>query len=291
MGYFSRSWQLAKRSWNVLRKDEELILLPIWGVAAQFAIAGIFFGLIYLIDFDPNVGWSGFTLSGASIALIILGTILDIIVTYFFEGALVHGAYTRLTGGDPTVRSSLAGARSRLGKITSWAILALIVGTIIDVIESVIRDRVGVLGNIFGAILGLAWRVLTFLVMPIVIVEGLGGFKAVKRSKDLLKSTWGENLTAQAGLIIIRVLAVLPGIILGALLTFLLQGTDFALLGLIVGGILGLAGFVFSGAMSGIYQTALYQYTTTGQVPGDFAGSGMETAFAHRRRRSGRSRH
>ncbi len=284
MGYFSRSFELAKRSWNVLRKDQELLLLPLLGVLAPFAIGGILFGLIYLIDFDPNVGWEGFQISGPSIALTVLGAILGSIAIYFFKGALVHGAYERLTGGDPTVRSSLAGARSRLGKIASWAILTLIVGTIIDAIEHAIRDRVGFLGDIIGSILGLAWRVLTFLVMPVVIVEGLGSFKAVKRSKDLLKSTWGENLMAQAGLAIVGFLAALPGILLGTLLGFV-----FLPLGITVGIILGLAGTTFVGAMSGIYQTALYQYTTTGQVPDDFAGSGMETAFAHRRRRSRRS--
>ena len=284
MGYFSRSFELAKRSWNVLRKDEELILLPLFGVLAPIGIGGILFGLIYLIDFDPNVGWEGFQISGPSIALIVLGAVLGSIAIYFFKGALVHGAYERLTGGDPTVRSSLAGARSRLGKIVSWAILTLIVGTIIDAIEHAIRSRAGVLGDIIGSILGLAWRVLTFLVMPVVIIEGLGGFKAVKRSKDLLKSTWGENLMAQAGLIIVGFLAALPGALLGTLLGFI-----FLPLGVVVGIILALAAATFIGAMSGIYQTALYQYTTTGQVPDDFAGSGMEDAFAHRRRRSRRS--
>ena len=283
MGYFSRSFELAKRSWNVLRKDEELILLPLFGVLAPIGIGGILFGLIYLIDFDPNVGWEGFQISGPSIALIVLGAVLGSIAIYFFKGALVHGAYERLTGGDPTVRSSLAGARSRLGKIVSWAILTLIVGTIIDAIEHAIRSRAGVLGDIIGSILGLAWRVLTFLVMPVVIIEGLGGFKAVKRSKDLLKSTWGENLMAQAGLIIVGFLAALPGALLGTLLGFI-----FLPLGVVVGIILALAAATFIGAMSGIYQTALYQYTTTGQVPDDFAGSGMEDAFAHRRRRSRR---
>ena len=282
MGYFSRSFELAKRSWHVLRKDKELLLLPFWGLLAPLIIGGILFGLVYLIDFDPNKGWAEFQISGVSVVLIILGAIIGGIAVYFFQGALVHGAYERLTGGDPTVRSALAGARSRLGKIASWAILTMLVGTIINIIESAIRDRAGFLGDIIGSILGLAWRVLTFLVMPVVIIERVGGFKAVKRSKDLLKSTWGENLVAQAGLALVGFLAILPGLILG----FILGTTAFAMVGVVVGIIFALAGLVFVSAMSGVYQTALYQYTTTGQVPNDFAGSGMEQAFNHRSRRS-----
>ncbi len=282
MGYFSRSFELAKRSWHVLRKDKELLLLPFWGLLAPLIIGGILFGLVYLIDFDPNKGWAEFQISGVSVVLIILGAIVGGIAVYFFQGALVHGAYERLTGGDPTVRSALAGARSRLGKIASWAILTMLVGTIINIIESAIRDRAGFLGDIIGSILGLAWRVLTFLVMPVVIIERVGGFKAVKRSKDLLKSTWGENLVAQAGLALVGFLAILPGLILG----FILGTTAFAMVGVVAGIIFALAGLVFVSAMSGVYQTALYQYTTTGQVPNDFAGSGMEQAFNHRSRRS-----
>ena len=279
MGYFARSLDLAKRSWAVLRKDKELLLLPLWGMVGVLIIMGAAFGLVFLIDYDPASPES-FQVSGASIFLMILGSLLSTIAVYFFQGALVHGAWERLNGGDPTVKSALRGASHRLGKIVRWSLLTFIVGTIINIIQSAVRERAGILGDILGSLLGLAWRVLTFLVMPIVIVEGTGAFASVKRSKTLLKSTWGENLAAQAGFFLVGLIAALPGLLLG----FLFGSLGAPIIGVIIGLLFAFAGSLFISAMSGVYQTALYQFTTTHRVPDDFVGSGLETAFSQRQR-------
>jgi hypothetical protein len=38
----------------------------------------------------------------------------------------------------------------------------------------------------------------TFLAIPIVVLEGRGPFASLKRSGVLLRATWGENVAAQA---------------------------------------------------------------------------------------------
>ena len=278
MGYLSRSWELGKTSWRVLKKDRELLWLPVLGGLASLIIAGIVFGLVVLIDYDPSTGWSDFEVGGGSVLLVILGVIASTIAVYFFQGALVYGARERLTGGDPTVASAVRGAWRRLHVIALWAILALVVGTIINMLQAAARERAGFLGAIMGSLLDLAWRVMSFLVMPIVIVERVGPFRALGRAKELLRATWGENLLAQAGLSIVGLVLMLPGIIILALLA-----GPLGIFGVIVGGLLIVFGAVVAAALSGVYQTALYEYATTGRAPADFADVNLGQSFGQRR--------
>ncbi|MCE2532305.1 MAG: hypothetical protein J4F44_07580, partial [Acidimicrobiia bacterium] len=213
MGYFGRSWELGKTSWRVLRKDKELLWLPVLGGLAALIIAGLVFLVIALVNYDPADGLGDMEVGGGSVLLIILGVIAAAIAVYFFQGALVHGARERLTGGDPTVASAIRGAWKRIGAIAPWAIVALVVGFIINSIQQAARDRAGFAGALLGGLLDLAWRAMTFLVMPIIIAEGAGAFAAIGRSKNLLRRTWGENLVAQAGLSIVGFILMLPGLL------------------------------------------------------------------------------
>ncbi|MCY3786585.1 MAG: DUF6159 family protein [bacterium] len=282
MGYFARSWELGKTSWRVLRKDKELLWLPVLGGVASLVIAGIVFGLIVLVDYDPSVGWTDFEPSGGSVLLVILGVIASAIAVYFFQGALVAGARERLTGGDPTVASAIRGASGRIGAIAPWAIVALVVGFIINTIQAAARDRAGFVGALFGSLLDLAWRVMTFLVMPIIIAERVGPFRALGRSKDLLRRTWGENLVAQAGLSIVGFVLMAPGL----LIAIFLGSGALGVFGVIVGGLLMILGAVVASALSAVYQTALYEYATTGESPAEFAEVDLGRSFGHRDRRS-----
>ena len=284
MGYLGRSWELGKTSWRVLRKDKELLWLPVLGGLAALIIAGIVFLIVALVNYDPAGGLSDMEVGGGSVLLMFLGVLASTIAVYFFQGALVHGARERLTGGDPTVASAIRGAWGRIGAIAPWAILALIVGIIINSIQAAARDRAGFLGALLGGLLDLAWRVMSFLVMPIIIAERAGPFRALGRSKDLLRRTWGENLVAQAGLSIVGIVLMLPGL----LIAILLGSGPLGAFGVIVGGLLIVLGAVVASALSAVYQTALYEYATTGEAPAEFAEVSLGDSFGHREDRRSR---
>ncbi len=284
MGYFGRSWELGKTSWRVLRKDKELLWLPVLGGVAALIIAGVVLLVITLINYDPADGLGDMEIGGGSVLLIILGVIVAAIAVYFFQGALVHGARERLTGGDPTVASAIRGAWKRIGAIAPWAIVALVVGAIINAIQAAARNRAGFAGAIMGSLLDLAWRALTFLVMPVIIAEGTGAFGAIGRSKNLLRRTWGENLVAQAGLSIVGFVLMLPGL----LIAIFLGSGPLGVFGVIVGGLLIIFGAVVASALSAVYQTALYEYATTGESPAEFAEVNLGQSFGHRSDRGNR---
>jgi hypothetical protein len=119
------------------------------------------------------------------------------------------------------------------------------------------------------------------------VLEDLGVGAALKRSKDLFKKTWGENVVGQAGLGIVGFLATLPGVLIIAI------GAGLGTAGLVLFGAIGVVWIVVTAtvmaALSGIYRTALYHYASTGQVAGEFAGADFQGAFQARRTNGGGS--
>ena len=276
MGRFRRTMDTAKASWAVLQHDRELAVLPILGALASIAVV-LAVGLpIWLSTDGIDDGGSS---AGSDPMLWIGGIIILLavtVITVFFNAAVVSGARERFSGGDPTISSAIKGAFSRLHVIVPWAILALTVGMIIRLIQS--SDNI--VARILGTLLNMAWGVLTFLVVPILVVEQTGPFQSLSRSGELLRHTWGENLIAQVGFGIIGFVAAIPGIIIIAIGAS--AGSVGALVAIVIGfGWIALVSVVIS-TLTAIFQMALYIYATTGQVPMGFEQSGISDTFNER---------
>ncbi len=265
----------AKASWAVLQHDRELAVLPILGVLTSLAVVAAIGIPIWLSTDGIDDGGSG----GSEPMLWIGGIIILLaitIITVFFNAAVVSGARERFSGGDPTIASAIKGAFSRLHVIIPWAILALTVGMILRAIQS--SDNI--VTRIVGSLLDMAWGVLTFLVVPILVVEQTGPFRSLSRSGELLRHTWGENLIAQVGFGLIGIVAAIPGILIFAL------GASASGAGTVVGAVIGLGWIalvtVVISTLTAIFQMALYLYATTGQVPMGFEQSGLNDTFNER---------
>jgi len=270
VGRIGNSIQLLKASWEVLKADKELIALPI--------ISGVVSVIVALSFFVPL-----FLAQGLSVAedpgpleYILLFTMYAALayVTIFFNTALVHAAHERLGGGDPTIKSALRGARARAGKILPWALVSATVSVLLRALE----ERVGVLGRIVVSLVGLAWSLVTFLVLPLIVIEGVGVGEAIRRSKDLFKRTWGENVAAQVGFGLLGFVAILPGVLIAVVGV----GLGGAIAGIaILVAVIWIVGVIAAiAAMSVIFQTALYHFAVDGEVPSGFFSDGqMRAAF------------
>jgi len=271
MGRIQSSIEIAKSSWKVLKADKELMLLPILSTLATLATMALFLVPMFVSIGDLEAWEPG----PFEYGLLFMLYLVLAYVTIFFNAALVSAAHERLNGGDPTLGSALRGAASRAGKILPWAIVSATVSLILRAIE----ERAGAVGRIVVGLVGMAWAVVTFLVLPIIVIEGLGVGDAVKRSADMFKRTWGENLAAQVGFGLIGFVAAIPG---AALVYLGVSGGSPVPL---VVGVLWLAGVaIVMSTLSGIYQTALYHFAADGTVPGEFYNDqSFATAFRSKR--------
>jgi hypothetical protein len=270
MSAFSRSWNLVQATWGVLRADKELIVFPIVSAIAAILVTIAFAVpefLLYSAGGNEALGY----------VILFLFYLVQYTVITFANSALVGAAMIRLRGGDPTLSDGLSIAFSRLGAIVGYALIAATVGMILQALS----ER-GTLGRIVRSILGTAWNLITFLVVPVLVVENVGPIEAVKRSAGLLKRTWGEQVVGSAGMGFVFFLFFLlatviagAGVALGIAINSIVLIVAFVALGILFYVALAL----ISSTLGGIYAAAVYRYAAEGATSNQFAPELIQNAF------------
>jgi hypothetical protein len=275
MGRFQNSIALAKSSWDVLRENKHLTLLPLMSFAATLVLAVAVLLPIGLIVRDGSGDYSG-----SKPLVWILGFIGVVALTYivvFFNAALVFAANRRFQDEPVEISDAIHASVERSHVLLPWALVSATVSVALRAIE----QRGGILGRIIGSIAGVAWSVVTFLVLPVLVFEGLGPIAAVKRSGELFKRTWGENLVTNAGIGIVGMIAMLVGAV--PLVVFLAIGGPVAFVGIGLFVVWVIAVGLVSSTLTGIFQVALYRFATGAPVPG-FEPAQLEGSFRPRAR-------
>ena len=277
VGTLQRSFTLVRTSWGVLRQDKELIILPVLSIITAgllvlpFFIGAIATGATSDSDSLGPVGW----------VLMFIGYLVGAYVTIFFQTALVLGANDRMTGGSPTLGSALSMAGSNAGRILPWAIISATVSVALQAIQ----ERSGAIGRIVIGLVGLAWTLVTMLVLPILVIEQVGVKDALSRSATAFKHTWGENVVGNGGIGIVGFLGTLIGLVVAG--PIVAVGVSRSNTGLVI---LGVALFVlwillvsaFTSALSAVFRTALYRFAVLGEEPTGFTHEQIADAFRPR---------
>jgi hypothetical protein len=227
-------------------------------------------------------------LTGASVSdelarggsLSYVGMFLFYVVTYgvaiFFNAALAICVLRKLEGKQSTILDGLREALSCFPQILGWAVVSATIGVVLKAIER----RSGFVGSIVVRVLGVAWSVATFLVVPVLVAERKGPLEAIQESVQLLRRTWGENLLAGLGFGLLYFFWAIPGVfgfIIGA---GMIASHPFLAIVIMVLAILyfPVLGLVLS-TMSTIFDVVLYRYASTGTVTPGFDRELLETSF------------
>lgn len=273
MERISRGFRLLGASWEVLKADRELLVLPLMSFVAMALAMGVFVAAVFGSG-TPGTAEEGLR----TLDYVLLG--IFFFITYFigifFNAAVVGAATIRLEGGDPTVRDGLRAAYAKLDKIFIWAVLAASVGLILRALE----ERAGFLGRIVIAIVGAAWSAITFFVVPVLLYEPVSATGAVKRSAAIFRQRWGEQFTGNVSLGLAMFVIALPVGLVVALLASVAPPVAIAV-GVVAFGLLAAAG----SAMTGIFNAALYRFAITGEASGGFREGDLSGAFRARGRR------
>jgi len=271
MGKFSRSWELVKQSFAILRSDKQLMLFPVLSaISCLFVTALIATGGTLLVlpsraaalasgePWHPNQ--SPFFLVGMFTLYV-----ANYFVIVFFNVALVGVANSRLMGGTWTFRDGLELAWARKGTILQWALVAATVGMILRTLE----ERMGLLGRIIMRIIGIAWALACYFVVPVLAFEDLSPIEAVKRSSRLFRDTWGEKVIGGFSFSLVSMVLMLPAIGLFFAAIFF-GGLGGLLIGFALFVLYMLMLSVVMSAVQGIFNAALYRYACFKQVPPAF---------------------
>ena len=273
MGKWSRSLALTRMSLQVIKKDKSMLLFPlISGIISLIVMASFFGAWLFMNGFN----WEVVQGSPVTYALVFLFYLVTYFVVIFFNVAMVACSMRRLEGGDASVRYGLGYAAGRLWDILKWSIVAATVGLILRALS----EKAGAVGQAIIGLMGVAWSIATYFVVPVIAFEGVGPFKAIKRSAELLKGTWGEAFLSNLGIglifFLLGVIGILP-IAAAYLLT-----TDMVVLLAVFATVVVYWIFLgmLSSTASAVLRTALYRYAATGKMPEGFPENAIKNPLS-----------
>lgn len=277
----SNGFALAGSTWRVLIRDKHLLVFPIVsGFLFLLVVASFAVPLATMVDwvkFEQQLQQNNNRPPIWVYPVTFAFYFCNYFVIVFCNSALISCALLRFNGERPSLADGFRMALARLPQIFAWALVSATVGLLLKVIENA-HEKVG---EIVASLLGTAWSIMTFFVVPVLVVEKVGPITAVGRSISLLKKTWGEALVGNMGLNFIMFLLAIPIVLL------LVAGVVLLTMKMIIPGVamLVFAGIAFlmhmaiSSALHTILLAALYQYAHDDRIPEGFDREVMVHAF------------
>jgi hypothetical protein len=276
------SWQSSKlvtrRSWAVLKENPYLFAFPIVGVVLA-AIPLTVLGLPALYLLDENNPWIAIALGIA----LIFG--VQAVVTFPAAG-LVAAVDDELHGKDSSFARGMSAAVGRSGPLIAWSGIQTVVSVLLGLVRGNGQGNVvGVLlRNVIAAAADVMWQLITFFVLPVMMIEKVSPIQAIKTSSGLFKKQWGTQLAGGVRIGgMVALLVILPGaLVLGSGVALVLSdSTAVVVTGIVTAGIgflVIMLGSLIINAMRGIYSVALYHYAKDGEMLAGFTEGELQSS-------------
>ncbi len=277
----ARSWEYAKISYGVIWENKQLVIFPIISSVAAILVMASFIvplwssGMIERMTSDDPANQLS---NGVIYTILFAFYFCNYFVIVFFNAALTACAMRVINGEQPTVGDGLAVAMSRLPQIIGWAFVSAIVGVILQIIENA-NEKVG---RFISSILGSAWTALTYFVVPVIVVDGVGPIEAFKSSVGTLKSQWGTALVGGFSLGFLGLLVIIPIVLVSAGLIWLAtqsMGSTGVIAAVVVGLVLFAIGMAVNSAAGVVFKALLFPFATNRTLPQGIDASHLGEAF------------
>jgi len=270
-----RGWRMTKLGVKVIRADPELLVYTFISLILSLGISLIILSVTIGLDAATSVSPDGYSdeeetaFAVATLSLVFLGYLGIAVVTVFWNAAIIASAYERLTSGaNPSFSFGIKKASECLPSIFIWGIISGTVGVILKILEGIGQESkspVAIFALFISWILGAAWWMLTFFVVPTLVLEKNGVLDSLQSSPKLFVDTWGENAGATGGLGLIQFAVSI--MCLSICLPIFLLGDYGVIFGIIL--TLFLFGLVslFFVTIDSVNRATLYYYAKTGEMP------------------------
>ena len=190
-------------------------------------------------------------------------------VSVFFGVAVVATVRRELAGEPARARDGVRDAARRIRPILAWSLLAAGVGVALDWLSR----RIPAAGPVAATILGAAWSLVTLFVVPVLVVEGTGTPRAMRRSAETFRQVWGETAIGTISIGACVLVVMIPGMVCVGI-GFMLGGAAAAIA--VGSGVLLLAlGLAVEDLLVGLFAFSLYRYATTDGTSAPIFGEGL----------------
>jgi hypothetical protein len=255
-------------SLRVVARDPHLLVLPFLALVLTGFVWLLVVLSIWALGAPPRSASSSFLYQE-----MFLGYLLTYFLSVYFMAAIVGSTTVHLRGERPTVADGVRAANANLLRLAIWSLLAATVGIPLRLLA--LRSELA--GRAIARFLGSPWPIATIFVLPTMVVEDVGPLKAMKRSRELIRRTWGSRSSGILGTGFVFAILFFVGLVpfLGGLLTDAGAGwLAFALFyWLVLGSLWSL--------VHGILVTALYHYATESEAAFGFSWQALNHPWVH----------
>jgi len=276
MGFFDRisnGWTLTMKSLAIVRENKRFLVFTLLSGISLLLVMGSFIGGVAtqsgaLDNMEPAVKYS----------IYFMFYFIAYAVIIFFNMALIHCALKTLNGEKTSVADGISFSFSRMNQVLFWALISATIGLILRVLE----DKNEKLTAVITAVLGMAWSLMTFMVVPVMAYENVNAFQAIKRSSALLRNSWGERIGAGfsfglVGFLLFLALAVSAGGIFLLLLKLNIVLGFFAFFVCLA--VIALTIMCLMSTAETVFTALMYQYSI-GKATGNISQEDIKGSFA-----------
>jgi hypothetical protein len=269
--------------WTVRAAVHGAVIGGLGGIVGM-AIAGV--GQVMVDDAGSAGSGTGTALTVVGAVVTVLAIIAGLTAANVQLAGLIRVTDDVLHGREPDEQAAKEAAHSRLGALTAWSAISVAVGALVSFIRG---DGNGgivttILRSLLAGLVAAVWAVITTLVMPVIVLENAGAVTAIKRSAQLIRSTWGEALLGSVRIGARFALTyILPGILLivgGVVLAIAVGGPVIGVGALlaIAGVVLVIVGAVKAATCRNVFGVALYRWVTGEGALGPFSEDDLANA-------------
>ncbi len=277
-GRFRRGLRLVGIGFTMARDEPGLMMVPVVAFVIQLLICGVGFLILWpsLRSMHTTDGQSAHFSATQWLVAVVVG-VLVMFVSVVSHATIIARVMARFHGQSVSNAQAARAALTKSPQLLAWAFINYVV---ISILRN-IGNR-GILGFLVGALLRAGWMLASFFVVPVILFEDKGAVAAIKRSVQLCRSKWGENIVGNGALGVIAVAAILVDVLVSVVL-----GAVFAPLGAVVG-IIGLVAILLVVTVAtAAFNAALYWYAVTNQSPGQYSVGDLQSAYRQKAKRAG----
>ena len=180
MGFFSsisQGFAFIREAFSMAFTKRKLLAPSVYLVCATIVYYVVWIAILIAADVALD-STAGYALEGA----MVFG---NFVIFYFFMGMTVNMIDVHLKGGEPSVGEAFADALKNVVAIVTLAGIS----TIVELVSKMARRRgrgiAGLVGALLASIIEAVWTVVSFLLLPIIIIEDCSVGAALRRAKQI----------------------------------------------------------------------------------------------------------
>lgn len=274
-----RGWELTKKSLQILGRNKRVLLFPVTSGLCCLILLWLVGKPLWHIE-------SNFLRSQQEVPLATTLGILTLIVMLLMFNVINMYCSAALIA---CIANYFKTERLNLivGFKAGWACLPNIVGwtlfnTTIGFALRKFPSRLEQAGTFASLLSGTAWGVVSYFIVPILVLENISPIKAIKKSSDVVHETWGKSLISNTSSSLILSCIILICLLPLSITVFIGNKTHL-FVGLVISILFLIILTLIITAANNILRTAFYLYATDRDTALPYNSQVISTAFCSRK--------